>query len=112
MLFQSSMSAKLAALRTIRTKRIWLVTGTPFSTQLEQLKPQARLLGIENDLATATRSLNNDELVDWLRARMIRHTKNSAAPSSMPAQNAQTTPECGERALAHAARKPRTAGVL
>ena len=61
----------------VRAPRIWLVSGTPFSTTLSQLGNQADLLGMGPSLHAISRSwITNEALVDWLRQRMIRHTKN------------------------------------
>ena len=77
-------------LRLISTSRTWLVSGTPFSTSLDQLEKQSMLLGSSNSqgepdlrrlgLGQGTgghRSpkLSNEAIVDWLRTRLIRHTK-------------------------------------
>ena len=70
------MATKLHSLMTVNTERVWLVSGTPFSTSLQQLTPQAQLLGISTKFSQAVRSDTNEALVDWLRQRMIRHTKN------------------------------------
>jgi len=82
----------------VRTSRTWLVSGTPFSTSLDQLEAQSallgchsfasgngysngssdlKLLGLGQGFATHDRPeyLSNDAVVDWLRKRMIRHTK-------------------------------------
>ena len=40
-----TMSGKADALIKYQTKFVWLVTGTPFSTSLHQLKNQASVLG-------------------------------------------------------------------
>jgi hypothetical protein len=76
LLSTNAMGAKLPSLRTIKTERIWCVTGTPCMTALDQLKPQARLLGMESALANELLRGTNEELIDWLKARMIRHTKS------------------------------------
>ena len=95
LLDKSSMGSKLGSLRAIQTRRSWCVTGTPFSTQLEQLRPQARLLGIEADLNETIRCADNDALVDWLKARMIRHTKSmrigGEVALALPDSDCQTT---------------------
>ena len=96
----SSTHAKAAALRQYIAPRKWCVTGTPFSTSLEQLAEQARLLGHydegirvkefvhgrpradwnppvhwRNRATRPTDRLTNEEIVDQLRSAMIRHTK-------------------------------------
>ena len=77
-------------LNLIRSPRTWLVSGTPFSTSLDQLEAQAALLGCSTDGQGDLRKLglghgfythdrpeyvSNEAIVDWLRTRMIRHTK-------------------------------------
>ena len=74
----------------IRAARTWLVSGTPFSTSLDQLEAQSALLGCQIHGAPDIRRLglghgfithdrpeymSNDTIVDWLRTRLIRHTK-------------------------------------
>ena len=55
---------------------MWLVSGTPISTSLDQLKKQAELLRLRNGFEDIhQRWVSNEEVVSWLRTHMIRHTK-------------------------------------
>jgi len=77
LLAAGSTASCLGSLMHVRAPRIWLVSGTPFSTTMSQLGNQADLLGMGPSLHAISRSwITNEALVDWLRQRMIRHTKN------------------------------------
>lgn len=82
---------------------VWCVTGTPFSTSLNQLMEQAFLLGQLDDgiqlrkliRATSPReSGSNQTLADELRRVMIRHTKamriGGDVALSLPEKDTQT----------------------
>ena len=89
----SSTAEKLSHLMNYRAKNMWLVTGTPFTTSLDQLEPQARMLGqwdrgvllrecVSRPVplglllwGTNVEPLSNEVVVDKLRKLMIRHTK-------------------------------------
>ena len=79
LLSEGSTGSKLSSLLKIKAKHVWLVSGTPFSTSLDQLNQQVRLLGMVNAWHTGlnpSRSYTtNEAVVAWLRARMIRHMK-------------------------------------
>ena len=77
LLAEASMGSKLLSLLQLRTRHVWLVSGTPFSTSLEQLKKQASLLRMSESFRDIHSFYTpNEDVVAWLRARMIRHTKS------------------------------------
>lgn len=109
----STTHAKLNALMAYTAARKWLVTGTPFSTGLEQLREQAMLLGhwdggvaVNEMIHGLPRAgwqptsrwsyshrrpmdrLPNDEIVDRLRAVMIRQyaPRHPRRPRDGPSQ--------------------------
>jgi len=83
LLSQGSTSHKILSICAIKTNHCWLVSGTPFSTSLSQLKNQAAILGIRDALISHIGDgtffgvgKSNEEVVEWLKTKMIRHTKN------------------------------------
>jgi len=76
LLAEASMGSKLLSLLQLRTRHVWLVSGTPFSTSLDQLKKQASLLRMSESFRDIHQHYTpNEDVAAWLRARMIRHTK-------------------------------------
>ena len=61
---------------------MWLVTGTPFSTSLDQLSNQSWVLGHAvhglklGEVWEHGKMVDNDEVVDTLKKILIRHTKS------------------------------------
>jgi hypothetical protein len=116
----SSTAQKLGSLMRYQAKYAWCVTGTPFSTSLRQLLPQAKLLGQDeagigvNDLVNGRKragwvppssssmwknhwprdTVKNDEITTLLRTVMIRHTKamriGGAVALALPDADVQT----------------------
>ena len=77
LLAAGSTAGCLKALMRVQAGRLWLVSGTPFSTSLRQLENQADLLGIRSSLSSINRPhVSNERVVEWLKKRVIRHTKN------------------------------------
>ena len=76
--------------RRFQAPNVWAVTGTPFTSSLNQLRVQSTFLGqadhginvgeiidgVANPVQPGVRSpLANDEVVSRLRKLMMRHTK-------------------------------------
>jgi len=59
----------------VRAAHVWLLTGTPYSAGLAELRAQCRLLGQDAWLAALQQSVSNEAAADTLRELMIRHTK-------------------------------------
>jgi len=101
-----TMGAKVEALNSYHTNNLWLVTGTPFSTSLGQLKTQANLLGhayhgLKVAETWATRATHprgpmtdNPEVVERLKKLMIKHSKSQRIGGevalALPATDAET----------------------
>ena len=116
----STTAQKLGSLMRYQAKYAWCVTGTPFSTSLRQLLPQAKLLGQDeagicvNDFVNGRKragwvppssgsvwknhwprdTVKNDEVTALLRKAMIRHTKamriGGAVALALPDADVQT----------------------
>ena len=102
-------------LMMVQTSRTWLVSGTPFSTSLDQLERQACLLGCRGwgdwggDLrilglrgryryeSNRSPHLRNEAIGDWLRTRMIRHTKRMRIGDVALALPDADAARCGSR---------------
>ena len=116
----STTAQKLGSLMRYQATHAWCVTGTPFSTSLRQLLPQAKLLGQDeagicvNDFVNGRKragwvppssgsawknhwprdTVKNDEVTALLRKAMIRHTKamriGGAVALALPDADVQT----------------------
>jgi len=83
-----TMGGKADTLNRYNTNNLWLVTGTPFSTSLSQLKTQANLLGhayhglkVAETWERAHRHddkliMDNPDVVERLKKLMIKHSKS------------------------------------
>ncbi len=92
----STTTCKLPALCEYKRPRVWLVTGTPFSTSLEQLENQAKLLGFVSQ-KTGYCHTRNDHAVfakEWDSAKKPAArapVKGGASSSSSPPDGARHT---------------------
>ena len=77
LLAEAAMGTKLTSLLRIRAHHVWLVSGTPFSTSLEQLRRQTQLLGASaaSNFATEVNSVYKSN-EDVGRARGTRGVRS------------------------------------
>ena len=86
----STTTCKLPALCEYKSPRVWLVTGTPFSTSLDQLENQAKLLGFVSQKTGYCHTRNDHTTVyakEWDSAKKPAArapVKGGASSSSSP----------------------------